>query len=140
MFSYISLNEVLKNILLKYLSYLHEMGFYVSIMLFRVCWSSQGLMWWENWVLLLMFLCLPLTIWLSLVLTSLVVSVWSLSPESLVVADLLGDLLPLLQQSSGSPAHCGVVRGVDRLICPCRGADLKGFFGDLKNRIRNTSL
>jgi hypothetical protein len=56
------------------------------------------------WFLLLMVLCLPLTIWLSLVLTGLGVSVWSLPPVSLcccrflgrhmvlTVADLLGGL------------------------------------------------
>ena len=44
------------------------------------------------WLLLLMFLHLPLAICLSLVLTCLSVSVWSLPPVSLVTADLLGDL------------------------------------------------
>ena len=45
-----------------------------------------------HWLLLLIFLCLSLNIWLSLVFSSLGVSVWSLSLVSLVVVDLLGDL------------------------------------------------
>lgn len=56
------------------------------------------------WLLLLMVLCLPLTIWLFLVLTDLGVSVWSLPPVfvgfyrysgrpvALIIADLLGGL------------------------------------------------
>ena len=54
---------------------------------FQVCWGIQDLLWWENcsdgakepWFLLLMFLCLPPTIWLSLVLPALDISDWSLS-------------------------------------------------------------
>ena len=44
------------------------------------------------WLLLLMVLSLPPAIYLSLVLASLGVSVWSLPPVSWVAAGLLGDL------------------------------------------------
>ena len=60
------------------------------------------------WVLLVMVLCLPLAIWLSLVFAGLGVSVWSLPllslgcfrspgrPVALSVADLLWDLLTVV--------------------------------------------
>jgi hypothetical protein len=62
------------------------------------------------WLLLLMFLGLPLAIWLSLVLTGLSVSVCSLPPVS------LGCL-----RSPGRPSDCGVFRGADMLLMICPG-------------------
>jgi hypothetical protein len=57
------------------------------------------------WLLLLMVLHLPLAIWLSLVLTGLGVSVWSLSPVSLGC-----------YRSPGRPSDCGVFGGADMLM------------------------
>ena len=49
----------------------------------------------SNWFLLLMFLCLPFAIWLSLVLAGLAVSNFGLSLLQACVSVLLGDQFSL---------------------------------------------
>ena len=71
---------------------------------FPVCGSDQGLLRWENWVLMmpnsplflfLMFSLLLLTIWLSVELVGLAVSAYGLSLLKACVSVLLGDQLSL---------------------------------------------
>ena len=65
---------------------------------FLVCCVKQGLLWWENWVLmiprnlgfLLMFLGLPFAIWLSLLLAVLSVSDFGLSLQEASVVSTSG--------------------------------------------------
>ena len=66
------------------------------------------------WLLLLMFLCLPLTTWLYLVLAGLGVSVWSLTPMSLPALLLVS--WKACSSFPVSPSDCGVIQGPDNLL------------------------
>ena len=69
-------------------------------------------------LLLLMYLCLPHTIWLSLVLTGLNISLWSLPHVQQLSWETY---LSGFKRSSGRSADCPVVKGADMVIYTCRG-------------------